>query len=103
MPRPLKSENYFWVHFHFMLYVTYMFTGEGHVRGGLWAGLLAAALAGVVIGLPTAFINHRILVSDYRKFYRYLLLLFSIVLSVVIYIFAQTIIALSLYFPWSGP
>ena len=79
-----------------------MFTGEGHVRGGLWAGLLAATLAGIVIGLPTAYINHSILVSDYKKHYRYLLVAFTIVLSVVMYIVAQTIISLSLYFPYTG-
>jgi hypothetical protein len=86
-----------------MLYATYMFTGEGHVREGLWAGLLAAALAGTVIGLPTACINHRILASDYRTFFRYSLLTLSIVISFFVFILVQTIISLSLYFPWGGP
>ncbi len=104
MSKPLKWNEHIWIYFHFVLYLAFMFSGQGHIHHGpgLLVGVFAAALVGTVVGLPTVLINIRIFHTEYKTLTKYLLTSGMIVLSVMIFVFLELFVALSIYFPWRG-
>ena len=104
MTKPLLWHERIWINFHFVLYLAFMLSGQGHIHHGpgLLVGVLAAVLAGIVVGIPTILINTQIFRAEFGMLIKYLLFAGVIVLSVVIFVFLELFVSMSIYFPWRG-